>query len=275
MDRPLPADYHTHNVRCGHARGTIADYVHRAEEVGVREIACTDHLPIDDRFGVESRMPVAEFSAYLDEVQEAADAASLPVLLGVEADYYRGCEASLESMLNRHPFDVVLGSVHFRDYFSTDPIRRGVSDPDHPEALWNEYFTLVAELARTQLYDIVGHIDLPKRFGMSTDPALIERSAGKALDAIAEAGMAIEINTSGAIHPMQEVYPGLTLLRWARERDIPLTFGSDAHDPHRVGDGFADAVALAREAGYTDSAFFRQRQRTLLPLPVLDQAPID
>lgn len=263
--RTLPPDYHTHNRRCQHARGTVADYVRQAEAAGVAEIACTDHLPVDDRFGVETRMPVADFPDYVEEVRAAAASAAIPVRLGIEADYYRGCEPHLARVLDQYPFDVVLGSVHFRDYFSTDPAARGVADRDRPDEAWTDYFRMIGELAGTGLVDIIGHLDLPKRFGMPTGPDRIGDAARRALDAIANAGMAIEINTSGAIHAVKEFYPSLTLLTWARERDIPITFGSDAHDPERVGDGFAAAVATARDAGYTASAWFDRRERNVLP----------
>ena len=61
--------------------------------------------------------------------------------------------------------------------------------------------------------------------------------------------MSMEINTSGAEYRCKEFFPATDLLRWAAERNIGLTFGSDAHDPHRVGDGFTEAIHMARAMG--------------------------
>jgi hypothetical protein len=44
---------------------------------------------------------------------------------GIEADYYPGCQRFLAPWIERHPFDVVLGSVHYLDYWATEP------DPAH------------------------------------------------------------------------------------------------------------------------------------------------
>jgi len=55
-------------------------------------------------------------------------------------------------------------------------------------------------------------------------------------------------------------------LRLVRERGIPILFGSDAHAPSEVGDGFAEAVSLAREAGYDSYVRFEKRKPHPFPL---------
>ncbi len=261
-------DYHTHNELCKHAAGRPRDYRHAAAARGLRQLAATDHLPTDDGFGDEHRMRLDEFPRYLEWVREAAAEAEGPELrLGVEADYYRGCTRFLDRMLNRHEFDLVLGSVHFLDYWSRDPLARGLAK--HPDAalIWREYLQRIGELADTRLYDIVGHFDLPKRFGKILPLAELRELVLPALDRVAEAGMALEINTSGLHHPPAECYPSVSILRWAAEREIGLTFGSDSHHPDRVGDGFDVALRMAREAGFTHYREYRQRRFVAVPLP--------
>jgi histidinol-phosphatase (PHP family) len=53
----------------------------------------------------------------------------------------------------------------------------------------------------------------------------------------------------------------------ACEREIPICFGSDAHSPEEVGAGFASALKLAREAGYTHYFKMKHRKKEHLPLP--------
>jgi histidinol-phosphatase (PHP family) len=38
-------DYHTHNERCGHAAGTLADYIEAAKLLGLTAIGLSDHSP--------------------------------------------------------------------------------------------------------------------------------------------------------------------------------------------------------------------------------------
>ena len=265
--RKLPPDYHTHTHLCKHAMGVPADYLASARAQGLPHLATTDHCPTDDGFGIEHRMALVEFDIYRRWVDETQAAGGSDLLFGIEADYYRGCEPFLAPFLEKAGFDVVLGSVHFLDFWSPDPSRRGLAGSRHPEEVWREYFVRITEMAGTGLYDIAAHLDLPKKFGNPIETGLLREFALPALDALAEAGMCLEINTSGARHPQKSFYPSLEILAWAAERGIGLTFGSDAHDPLRVASDFDTAVALARQAGFTESVHFRQRKATRVPLP--------
>jgi len=47
----------------------------------------------------------------------------------------------------------------------------------------------------------------------------------------------------------------------AAQMGVPITFASDAHAPDEVGMNFAQAIELARGAGYTHCCRFAQRRR--------------
>ena len=66
--------------------------------------------------------------------------------------------------------------------------------------------------------------------------------------AAAEAGCAIELNTAGLRKDCREIYPSREILELAFQKNVPITFGSDAHAPDEVGMNFAEAVA-ARARG--------------------------
>ncbi|OGV42225.1 MAG: hypothetical protein A2X46_15285 [Lentisphaerae bacterium GWF2_57_35] len=239
------------------------DYAEFAELKGLEEIACTDHAPAPWKYDPEHRMVSPQFVRYRDGVLKAQATGKCRVLYGIEADYYDGCEPYLARWLPEQSFDLVLGSVHTGDFWKFDA-RREYPDP-FIKNLWRVYFTQLQKLVRTGLYDVIAHFDLPKRSGIGITDAILREIVIPTLDAVAQAGMGIEINTSGLHHPAGETYPSPQILSWACERSIPITFGSDAHSPDRVGNDFETAMQLAREAGYTHSARYRQRQRTLEP----------
>jgi histidinol-phosphatase (PHP family) len=83
----------------------------------------------------------------------------------------------------------------------------------------------------------------------------------RTVETIGESGMCIEINTSGLRKPCHEIYPSEELLKTCFDNGIPITFGSDAHSPEDVGNGFDQAVALARRVGYEEITRFTQRRR--------------
>jgi histidinol-phosphatase (PHP family) len=262
------ADYHMHTPLCKHAGGLPAQYLARAEELGLTEICLTDHCPAPDGYDPANRMEIESFPEYQAIYSDIREAAKIPVLFGIEADYYRGNDGFLERWLPEQGFDYVLGSVHYVANWGIDnPAEINTWKTANVDDAWNEYFILVRELAETTLYDSVAHIDLPKKFAFRPKEALIPDIVAPALDSIAEADMAIEINTSGRRRTVHEIYPSPQILSMAKERDIPILFGSDAHRPQDVGADFVRAIELAKSAGYTEYVTYRQRERTVLPIP--------
>ncbi len=262
-------DTHIHTPLCKHARGLPAEYAATARARGLPEICITDHAPAPDGYDAGCRMAPGQLAAYREWVAAAAAAAGgLPVRCGIEADYYAGCEAWLPAWLEAQAFDLVIGSVHFLDAWGFDnPANLPVWERVDVVRTWERYFGRVARLADLGCFDVLGHMDLPKKFGHRLDPARARELAAPALDRLAAAGMAVEINTGGLRKPVGEMYPEESLLVMARERGIPVCFGSDAHAPTEVGLGFDRAVALALHAGYTEYVRFEGRRRRSVPLP--------
>ena len=77
-------------------------------------------------------------------------------------------------------------------------------------------------------------------------------------------GAAALRKSAGLRKDCREIYPGRQLLELAFQKNVPITFGSDAHAPEEVGINFTEAVQLAREVGYKESCRFVQRKRELL-----------
>ncbi len=267
------SDYHIHTELCQHAKGKAAAFRARAAELGLPEICFTDHVPNPDGYDPVNRMRLDQFLLYRSMVADLAQARQPAILFGVEADYYDGCERFLQEWLPRQEFDLVLGSVHYIDNWGFDnPDERHVWDSVDVTNTWATYFSLIGKLADSrladgQLADVVGHLDLPKKFAHRPSDRALKEMAQPALDRVAAAGMAIEINSSGLRRPVHEIYPSALLLSLAKERDIPICFGSDAHRPEEVGWQFDASLALARSVGYTHAVQYRRRQRRPYALP--------
>src|SRR5262249_30134378 len=110
------------------------------------------------------------------------------------------------------------------------------------------------------------HPDLPKKFGYRPGGDL-RRFYEPAVAALAECGLAYEINTAGLRKECRELYPAPEFVALACSAGVPVLINSDSHAVAELGAGFAEAVALAKSAGYTKAARFAQRQRSLVPLP--------
>jgi histidinol-phosphatase (PHP family) len=258
-----------HTPLCKHAVGEPADYARAALARGLPAIAFTDHAPAPDGYDPGTRMDLRQFPDYAALIEPLRAGGPPEVLYGIEADYYPGGVDFLRLWLPRQSFDLVLGSVHFIDAWGFDhPANATMWNTADVKGVWRRYFALVGELAETGLFDVVAHLDLPKKFGHRPSDRDLREMALPLLDRVARAAMAIELNTSGLRRPVKEIYPSADLLAWAREREIPIVFGSDAHTPDDVGRDFDAALRLARDVGYTHyRRFGRARVGTSEPLP--------
>lgn len=265
------ADHHIHTRLCKHAVGGPSEYVEAARRKRIPEVSFSDHAPAPCGYDRTCRMEPDEFSDYRNMVAEAASGSSPQVLFGIEADLYAGALSFLQEWLPQQAFDVVLGSVHYiKDWGFDNPANLAVWESVDVTEAWRRYFRLIAELADSGLFDVVTHLDLPKKFGHRPSDKDLEEMAQPALDRIKAAGMGIELNTSGLRKPVGEIYPSPLLLSLAYQREIPICFGSDAHAPDQVGAGFDEALQLARQAGYTESLRFSGRRARSVPLPPAD-----
>jgi histidinol-phosphatase (PHP family) len=65
----------------------------------------------------------------------------------------------------------------------------------------------------------------------------------------------------------RELYPAPDFVTMAREAGVPVLINSDSHAVAELGAGFAEAVALAKQAGYTQTARFHRREISFVDLP--------
>ena len=261
-------DLHVHTWRCRHADGTAEEYVRAAAAHGVRTLAFTEHLPLPPELSARVpgaggyAMPAEELPAYVAEVRAAAELGAqlgVEVLLGIEIDAVPDGFGHAAVLLGEHPFDMVLGSVHFIDDWAfDDPARTDGYDSWDLGALWERYFDDVIVAARSGLADVMAHADLVKKFCKRPDGPVDHLYASTAA-ALREAGVAIEVNTAGLRKPCREVYPAPGMLEALRREGVPATIGSDAHAPADVGAGAREAIAALREAGYRSVVVFRNR----------------
>jgi histidinol-phosphatase (PHP family) len=281
-------DYHLH-LWPHHERETplsleqIAAYCERAERVGVVEVALTEHLfrfvQATDALGrwwaqdepsPELRASMADYwdhharadlDAYVETVLEAK-AAGLPVVMGLEVDYYRGRMDTVADLLAGYPFDVLLGSVHWIGAWRFDDISDVPSMAEWStrsvDACFDAYGDALAELAASATCDVLAHPDLIKVTGQRLD------NPTEWWDRIAEiaagSGMAAEVSSAGWRKPVGEQYPAQPLLVRMAAHGVPFTTASDAHQLDCVADRADDLRALLGSVGIDHLQGYRRRQ---------------
>jgi histidinol-phosphatase (PHP family) len=254
-------DYHMHTPLCHHAVGEPLDYARAAAAAGLEEICMTCHSPMPEWFDQWPRMKRAELPRYVAMVREAAEQAPLCLKLGIEADYFPGTESYVAEMLGEWPFEFVLGSVHV-----LNPQYRERLGHLKPDDLVDAYFDELAAAAATRLFDSISHPDLVKHMA-PFDPLAHEPAIRRMLQAIREANICLELNTSGARKPeIGAFYPTVPILTWAAEMGVPTTIGSDAHAPEQVALRWPEARQLLLETGTRAVQRFAGRRREAVSL---------
>jgi histidinol-phosphatase (PHP family) len=259
----LPPDYHLHTPLCRHATGEPSDYAKRALVIGLSEIGFSDHSPMRQDDFDDWRMRFDQLDEYIAKVRKAQkDFPQLTVRLALEVDYLPGQEDWIRELAARHPWDYLIGSVHYvSDSWAVDNPHK-LAEWKNRDAweVWSVYFDRLTMAAETGFFDIIGHADLPKKFGHRPTrdfTPLYERF----LTAAKKHNCAIELNTAGLRKDCRAIYPSREILQLAFQKGVPITFGSDAHAPEEVGMGFKEALQLAREVGYKECCRFVQRKR--------------
>ena len=254
----IKSDYHIHTYLCKHAVGNPIEYLASAHKKGLNTIGFSDHCPLPRGFDVENRMDISQFCEYVDIVNDLKDNSfGIEVLLGMEVDWVPGRMDEVYDLLQNTDYDYLIGSVHHIDVkgqpFDHPSYMELWNTQEKTENIWNKYIDKMIDMVSSGRFDIIGHFDLPKKFGLYPKDLtyFINKSEDLFLKA-AELGVALELNTAGLRKPVKEIYPSLDLLQSAKAHNVKITFGSDSHAPGEIAANFAEAEKLARKAGYTE-----------------------
>jgi histidinol-phosphatase (PHP family) len=150
-------DYHTHTVRCGHAYGTVEEYIESAISKKIREIGFSDHAPMPEAEREGYTMSVNEVEPYISSLEEhrGRHEGTIAVRIGFEVDY-----PLLGSFPDRYftdaRIDYLIGSCHFIDGWAFDHPdyidEYGKRDIDD---IYENYFSIMESLAASRLFDVV------------------------------------------------------------------------------------------------------------------------
>ncbi|MEM3641532.1 MAG: histidinol-phosphatase HisJ family protein [Candidatus Bathyarchaeia archaeon] len=258
-------DYHVHTEASLDAKGTMEEFVKKAKRANIDEIGFSDHIMLSNISGYPC-MPVHLMSAYVQKFLRTKESSDLPIKLGVEMDFIPGDVEKIREFVQKYPFDYVIGAVHFIGDWAVDYspqiyeyLKRDILQ------VYKEYFTLVKKLCDCGLFDVLAHPDLVKIFGFKPKND-ISNILTETAEAMAKSKICVEINTSGLRKTCSEIYPSEQFLKIIHSYDIPIVFGSDAHEPKDVGKNFKEAIKLAKKAGYTHACAFDHREKVLVKI---------
>jgi histidinol-phosphatase (PHP family) len=281
----MSEDWHTHNKLCRHAEGNIEDYIKEAITKGLDTIGISDHFPYEFYRNFE-RIPYQEYSMTLEEIYNYINTieklrekykGKIIVRIAFEIDYILNqvdiLNSNLKEIQNR--LDYILGSLHvlysdlgpwcFDDSRFLNEFDRYVSIDN----IYLEYYNLQLKMIEDKNfdYDIVSHLDLPKKFGkIPENKEKIQNKVWQVLETIKRRNLVVEINTGGFRKEIGQQYPSIEIIEKMYELDIPILLGSDAHNPKEVGYRFNSMITILKEIGYSQLAHFGNRERIFIDI---------
>jgi histidinol-phosphatase (PHP family) len=285
----LLQDWHTHNQLCRHAVGTIEDYIKKAIDLNLDLIGISDHFPYEylkNSSILIEEVPYQEYAMKLSEVESYFSTVDklkknyfneIQIRIAFEIDYFRSQEELLYKYFKNRveQLDYILGSVHMlpgkSKLFAFDD-RRFLGMYKEYKSIDNiylEYYDKLQNMISSEEFDfdILCHFDLPKKYKKrAVDKDLVMNEVIKTLELVKKADLAIEINTGGLRKEIKEQYPSCDIIEKMYNLDIPILFGSDAHDPNDLGYKFNKMLKLVRKVGYNQLAHFTKRKRTFIEI---------
>lgn len=262
-------NYHIHTSFCD-GLGDPEEYVLEAINRGLKAIGFSSHspLPFSNDWSLQDQQ-IHEYFTVIEKLKEKYQGL-IQIYMGMEVDYLSKSLVDGSAKFEELNLDYTIGSVHFgsKRAASGDYLTLHSSEEDFISILnycfdgdikkfVASYYQNVRDMVATVKPNIVGHLDLIKKFNQddkyfSEAEEWYRTEVLNTLEVIAEHKAILEVNTSGLFKgEIQGFYPGIWILEEARKLNIPAQISSDAHHPQAVDAKFLEASKALQEAGYT------------------------
>ncbi len=235
------ANYHTHTMRCQHARGEDREYVEAAVKAGFQILGFSDHCPWPFTDGYVSciRMAPADLDDYFYSLEKLRREYKndITLYIGFEAEYDPVLNSAQEALFSDYPLDYLILGQHF---LGTESESVYVGSPTRDEAHLKRYVDLAIEGIRTGKYLYLAHPDLIYYIGSD---AVYEKHMMRLCQELKRHQIPIEINVLGMAGGRN--YPSRRFLGIAQKVGNNAIIGVDAHMPEQLGDRHSIALAGA------------------------------
>ncbi|MBP5491226.1 MAG: histidinol-phosphatase HisJ family protein [Clostridiales bacterium] len=245
-------DGHIHIERGEYTVDWIRQFVDRAVEMNIDEIGLLEHCYMFPEFApmydavrkksdfVDSWFKRKAGKKSYDEYQrliEDVRKEDFPVKInfGLEICYFKDFEDFTSGLVKDRGFDFLLGSMHFVDGFAFDHTAELWEGVDL-DTMYRRYFEDSVLLARSGIFDGIGHPDTIKLFGHKPSFSLTEYYEALALE-LKKNNMYADQNSGAQRRCPDTASLGMDeeLIRILKKHDVRIVTSSDAHSPEDVG----------------------------------------
>jgi histidinol-phosphatase (PHP family) len=230
----MHTDVHTHTTFSdGSALDAMIAAAERAELDG---LGITDHCIVtDDSFGRRAQYDLVEtYQRRREVIDDARPGTDLRLYDAAEMSYVEGDEDRLAAVLDDAAFEYTIGSVHFAGpYDYTSGSQHADADDEARRAAVERYYDAIVALIESELFEVLGHLDLPERMPVLrryTTRGDYERVAA----ALAQSETVPELNAGRVHRSLGRVHPDPAILDVFGEYDVAFVLGTDSHAPAEI-----------------------------------------
>jgi histidinol-phosphatase (PHP family) len=247
MQLDTGADYHMHTV-FSDGSASVTQMAAAAIEKGLHTIALTDHVPLPypTRYAMDFDR-ITEFRQAVEKTGQQFEG-RLEIKTGLEMEYIPRFREWFRSIADLG-WGLTLASVHTLFVRDEVSLVNGNEAEFHRclamfkgdiKALVTAYYQTLQEAFATGWFDVAGHFDVVKKFNaggrfFDEQSQWYQDLIFSTLRVLRDAGMKMEINTNGIIHPVAAAYPSSWIIEAASAMGIRIILGSDAHRASDVG----------------------------------------
>ncbi len=245
-------DSHTHTKFSADSQMKAADAVARAASLNLG-LVFTEHF--DEELEGNFKFNPAEYFG------EYKNLRGDKVRLGVEVGLTKTAREVNKKFVDSADFDQVIGSIHMLD--GEDIYHKEFFYGKDKFSVYTNYFSVMAEEAAVNDFDVLGHIDYICRAATYDDTSIdydtFKADIDKVLKIVVEREKVLELNTRRlkADEIFMELKPVYASYKKFGGRYV--TIGSDAHRAEVIGDHFNAALKFIHELGLTPVTFCERK----------------
>lgn len=248
-------DCHVHSSFSTDCSTDIKDIVKRGKENEIG-ITITDHLDLD--FPRPNKFIFSIDDYFTEYTKYRSDS----LLIGVEMGMQQCCFEENRRIVNKYPFDYVMGSIHL--IYGEDIFDKGIYEGGNKKDIYERYFNCMLDCIKNyDFIDSMSHIDYIARYAPYDDNEIYYEEFSDYIDSIlkilVERGQSIEINSRRLGE--KKVNENLVKIyrRFYELGGRTVTLGSDTHSTAGIGKYFDIANEIAEKCSLK-VVYYKERQ---------------
>ena len=255
--------YYRHDFS-GDSHSSMESMIKEGIRLGLKTMCFTEHLDLDFPYeDIDFSLDIPKYHQTFETMREAYHS-QIELLFGIELGLQPHLSEQLLEVLDKVPFDFVIGSTHL--------VNR--TDPYYPEYFKNrsdyeafrQYFEEVLKNIQSfPHFDTLGHLDYIVRYSPNKDENYNWTDYLDLIDPILlfliKENISLEVNTAGLKYGLTQPNPTSGILKRYRQLGGKnITIGSDAHCPAHLAYGFSALPKILNECGFHHYNLYRNRQ---------------